>query len=554
MDDTIFYCVNEACARSFPRRVAFCPFCGVRQSAAPASQPAAPPVPAVAPLAEPVMQAAAEAAAEPAARLADARPAGPSAAPPAMPSPEPALASAVTAWVPPPAPAPRAEPERPERADASAERGTANPPLRPPIRMRTWLLALLALAAIWLWAKPRSQDKQVEARVDHAIALTGECRLDAARVELAWLKSSKAKPEQLRRVQSAIGEGGAVCEKKRLRGKAWREAAAGVEHGLSEGAYEQAEHRLAQFTRRWGEDGETRELGGRVAAARGTVLLDEAEACRRKGDSQCMEQRLGAAEGLRRSELAPRAAALRESLASLLRAHKAAPAALAAATLPADVAAAPGADGASAQEAVALPAALESTPPDAIAAAPEPAPLAPVRPPSARAKAPLAVAVIAAPPARARPSAPKAKPAAKPPVALAAAPARVRPKHRPKPPAPQLAARRPAPLVSPTPPALVSRPPAPPASSAPQIFISKPSAMVAAVPAPQYARRLLSDAGHDIELGNYRAAIDKLEICTTMIDAGNRECQALRRRAERLNRDMLRCVASGAEWADEQCQ
>lgn len=554
MDDPIFYCVNEACARTFPRRVAFCPFCGVSQSApAVLPRPVSPPVPAVAPLAEPLVQAVAEPVAAPA-RFADDRPADPSAERSA-PAPEPASASAVTALAPTPAPgSPGTALERSKRAAASgAGAGPAAPPLPPPIRMRTWLLVLLALSAIWLWAKPRSQDKQVQARVDQAIALTGDCRLDAARVELAWLKSSKAKPEQLRRVQSAIGERGPVCEKNRLRGKAWREAAAAVEQGLSAASYGQAEHRLAQFTRRWGEDGETRELGGRIAVARGTLLLDEAEACRRKGDPLCMEQRLAAAEGLSRPELAPRAAALRESLASLLRSRKTAPAAVdeaVASAPPADPTQptgdpeVPAADVAPAPEPDAMPPALGSKPPEQVMAVP---PLAPTRPPDSRAKAPLAVAVIPAPVARVRPPAPPA-PRVRP------APHRAKPA-APAPSAPQLAARRAAPLASTPPRALVSRPPAPTAAPpAPQIFISKPSAMIAAVPAPQYARRLLSDAGRDMELGNYRAAIDKLEICATMIDAGNRECQALRRRAERLNRDMLRCVASGAEWTDEQCQ
>ncbi|WP_377701737.1 hypothetical protein [Pseudoduganella sp. UC29_71] len=72
--------------------------------------------------------------------------------------------------------------------------------------------------------------------------------------------------------------------------------------------------------------------------------------------------------------------------------------------------------------------------------------------------------------------------------------------------------------------------------------------------ASQQARKILADAERELSQGNYKGAMDKAEICATMIDVGNRECLGLKQRAERLNRDMLRCVASGADWINDRCQ
>lgn len=68
------------------------------------------------------------------------------------------------------------------------------------------------------------------------------------------------------------------------------------------------------------------------------------------------------------------------------------------------------------------------------------------------------------------------------------------------------------------------------------------------------ARKILTDAERELNQGNYKSAMDKAEICATMIDIGNRECLVLKQRAERLNREMLRCVASGADWINDRCQ
>jgi hypothetical protein len=103
------------------------------------------------------------------------------------------------------------------------------------------------------------------------------------------------------------------------------------------------------------------------------------------------------------------------------------------------------------------------------------------------------------------------------------------------------------------PPALSNEPPraasAAPAAPAPQVLSTAPQVPQAA----QQARKIQADAERELSQGNYKGAMDKAEICATMIDVGNRECLGLKQRAERLNRDMLRCVASGADWINDKC-
>ena len=91
--------------------------------------------------------------------------------------------------------------------------------------------------------------------------------------------------------------------------------------------------------------------------------------------------------------------------------------------------------------------------------------------------------------------------------------------------------------------AAIAPPPPPIISTAPQT-----------AQAAQQARKILADAERELNQGNYKGAMDKAEICATMIDVGNRECLGLKQRAERLNREMLRCVASGADWINDRCQ
>ncbi|MES2898597.1 MAG: hypothetical protein V4723_02660 [Pseudomonadota bacterium] len=84
---------------------------------------------------------------------------------------------------------------------------------------------------------------------------------------------------------------------------------------------------------------------------------------------------------------------------------------------------------------------------------------------------------------------------------------------------------------------------------------------VPAAPAPmarqqspaQSARNLIDEAERAIKEGNYKSASDKLETCITMVDAGNRECAAFKVHADRLQGDMLRCLAQRREWYDDRC-
>jgi hypothetical protein len=82
---------------------------------------------------------------------------------------------------------------------------------------------------------------------------------------------------------------------------------------------------------------------------------------------------------------------------------------------------------------------------------------------------------------------------------------------------------------------------------------SKPAKPLASQQA-QSARNLIADARQALALGNYKAASDKMEVCAAMVDAGNRECSALKARADRLQGEMQRCLASGREWIGDRCQ
>ena len=243
-------CIHAACGHALPRRVNFCPYCGTAQGEAGstppqrASAPDAPPVVAAParvslerPPREPVVAAAttASAIAAPEVRTA---------------TPEPV---AVPVSAPPAAASPRAQ-TIPPRVHVDA--APSAPPKREPVRLRWWLLALAALWAIWLIAKP--SNRRIEAQMDKAIALATECKPREAQSELIALRGTKATPEQLQRVQKSLNDASAACTRKRQRDKAWREAKAGVDAALAGSAVERARSRLRAFTKRWGEDDATR--------------------------------------------------------------------------------------------------------------------------------------------------------------------------------------------------------------------------------------------------------------------------------------------------------
>ena len=291
------------------------------------------------------------------------------------------------------------------------------------------------LGLIWFLARPSDPAKKLQARVDNAVAQAQACNIDMARNEYTSLKSDKANADQLKRVQDAIGANAKKCDAKRRRDKAWSDLRPQLESALQNGAIDLADRRLAAFTKTWGADDDTRELDGRIDVRKGERLLNDADACIKRADRACAENKLQAAEKLQRNELKTRIELLRESLSELLK----------------------------------------RTMLDQREAAPAPAAAAPAAPPPA---------VTAAPAAR---------------------------------------------VVQPAQPA--------------------PSQQQA-----QQGRKLLAEAERELRQGNYKAAMDKANICATMVDEGNRECVALKNRAERMNRDLMNCVAAGREWIDDRCQ
>ncbi|TWI48324.1 hypothetical protein IP92_01712 [Pseudoduganella flava] len=179
-------------------------------------------------------------------------------------------------------------------------------------------MVALLLLAIWFLVKPGDPARKLDKRVDDAVALTAECRIADARTELAELRGAKASAAQLERLQKAIAATAPACEKKNQRKKAWAEARPALETALASGALERASTRLATFTKRWGDDDETRDWRERIDARRATKLLDDANACLQKKDRACVEAKLDAAEKLRRPEAEPRIKVLRDALSRLL--------------------------------------------------------------------------------------------------------------------------------------------------------------------------------------------------------------------------------------------
>jgi hypothetical protein len=284
-------CINAACGRTLPLRVAHCPFCGARQMAqAPVLEkvPAPPPLPRVpppVPVAAPVP--------------------APQAAP--QPAPQPVPPSAAAA-APAPAKAPPAKP---------AIKGSVPPP-RPPVRLRTWIAAAVVLTGIWLYNKPADKPASVAEQVEAAAALAAQCDLDGARSALAVLKSARAPAAQLKRLQASITKSAAACERQQQRAQAWTALQDSVNQALDGGKPELAATRLAIYVKRWGDDPDTLELDAKVKVAQASAQLDLADACLAKSDRVCLESSLIAAERYQRPELAARTQALRAALSQLL--------------------------------------------------------------------------------------------------------------------------------------------------------------------------------------------------------------------------------------------
>ena len=286
-------CINAACGRTLPLRVAHCPFCGARQVAqAPVLEklPAPPPLPRMPP---PV----------PVAPPVPAPQAAPQPAPAPQPVPPPAAAAA-------PAPV-KAPPAKP------VIKGSVPPP-RPPVRLRTWIAAAVVLTGIWFYNKPADKPASVAEQVAAAMALAAQCDLDGARSALAVLKSARAPAAQIKRLQANITKSAAACERQQQRAQAWTALQDGVRQSLDAGKPDVAATRLAMHVKRWGDDPDTLELDAKVKVAQASAQLDLADACLAKSDRVCLESSLIAAERYQRPELAARTQALRTALSQLL--------------------------------------------------------------------------------------------------------------------------------------------------------------------------------------------------------------------------------------------
>ncbi|MFS2128836.1 hypothetical protein ACCD04_03000 [Telluria sp. Tellsp131] len=270
-DEAIYRCINTACARGMPRRVQYCPYCGTAQQAG------APPPPQddghVRRVAADnvTTAAAATAGAEAVAGLS-----GWSDAPdtvqeaPPQPSPKPTPPATAFGHGGRPVEAHTAPPPERGRGIPWSPRPTPPPSPAPagrqPIRLRWWIVALAVLWGVWLWAKPSA--KKIDKRIDGAIALAQACQGKQAQAELIALRGSRATPQQLERLQRELNEASSACTRKRQRASAWAETRGPIESSLASGSVERARTRLQAFTKRWGEDDNTRALKARIDAAR----------------------------------------------------------------------------------------------------------------------------------------------------------------------------------------------------------------------------------------------------------------------------------------------
>ncbi len=257
-DEAIYRCINEACGRPAPRPVNYCPWCGTAQARAGARAPSA---------------ASGSATAGPETRhetKPEAKPeAKPELEPPVPPTPSAtAFGHSVkgASTPPPPPPSPSSPPPPPPRQEVPRPPLAAHPLQRKPIRLRWWVLALVVLWGVWLMAKPST--KKIDRRIDAAIALARECKAGDAQAELIALRKTRATPEQLQRLQQALNDEAAKCTKRRQRAKAWSEASGAVESALAAAGWDKALARLQAFTKRWGEDEDTRATKERIETAR----------------------------------------------------------------------------------------------------------------------------------------------------------------------------------------------------------------------------------------------------------------------------------------------
>lgn len=271
-DDAVYRCIGPHCGRLMPRRVNFCPWCGTAQQAvqpvtqvlakppAPPPTAAPPPAPTVAPTPAPTAPPPPVPAAGPAPGAAMGAGTQQSHAQgPARPPSQPQSGRGI----PPPPGVGRAAPAGPT---------PAQPPRREPIRLRWWIAALAALWLIWVMVRP--EGSRIERRMDRAVALAVECKARDAQDELIALRSTRATPEQLRQVQQSLNKAAADCTRAEQRAKAWLDATGAIKKLRRARAYDKALARLAVFTKRWGEDDQTRALRLEIVDEREHPLAD----------------------------------------------------------------------------------------------------------------------------------------------------------------------------------------------------------------------------------------------------------------------------------------
>lgn len=279
-DEAVYRCIGPHCGRLMPRRVNFCPWCGTAQGAVPpalAKPPAEPPR-AAPPAAAAPFQAA------PATPMPAPTPAptpAPFTPPPPGPAASPAGGAATRAQPQAQGPAPPQSQPQPGRGippppgvgrTAAAGPSPAPPPRRAPVRLRWWIAALVALWLVWMMVRP--EGSRIERRMDRAVALAVECKARDAQDELIALRNTRATPEQLRQVQQSLNKAAADCTRAEQRARAWVDATGAIKKLRRARAYDKALARLSVFTRRWGEDEQTRALRLEIIDEREHPLAD----------------------------------------------------------------------------------------------------------------------------------------------------------------------------------------------------------------------------------------------------------------------------------------